>query len=331
MYYLGVDTSAYTTSLAVVDENLNLSWEQRRLVDVGKGETGLAQSAAFFQHIQALPEMIRQVPGAVWGSLAGIGVSMAPRPVTGSYMPVFTAGYAVAQAMASARGLALFKTTHQEGHIAAGAVSSGLFGLAEKVNGGAEKSFLAVHLSGGTTELLAVRGNFARGFKIDLLGGTSDLHAGQFVDRIGVSLGLSFPAGKELEVLARQASPEAESLLPSSVQGLTVSFSGVETAARRLKERGTKDADIARAVEGCIARTVAKLLQTGAEQTGTSSVLIVGGVSANMYIRNEIKKRLKKGISLYWAEPDWSRDNSIGVACLTRFGAQASGRGLAGE
>lgn len=320
MHYLGIDTSAYTTSLAVVDEELKLIWEQRRLVNVGEGETGLAQSAAFFQHIQAFPELIKRIPEEIWGNLAGIGVSMAPRPVAGSYMPVFTAGYAVAQAMASARGLELFTTTHQEGHIAAGMVSARLLDWSDAVNVRKEKEFLAVHLSGGTTELLKVRGSFTDGFNIDLLGGTTDLHAGQFVDRVGVSLGLDFPAGKQLEILARQSSPGAESLLPSSVQGLKVSFSGVETAARRLKERGTSDADLARAVEGCIARTVAKLLQTGVEQTGISSVLIVGGVSANMYIRSEIKRRLKERMSLYWAEPDWSRDNSIGVACLTRLG-----------
>ncbi len=321
MYYLGIDTSAYTTSLAVVDENLNLVWDKRQLVNVEEGETGLAQSAAFFQHVQALPVLVSEIPEWVWQDLQGVGVSMCPRPVEGSYMPVFTAGYAVAQSIASARRIPLFKTTHQEGHITAGVLSSV---LGKNLSITAEQNFLTVHLSGGTTELLMVQGSLKAGYKIQLLGGTTDLHAGQFVDRIGVRLGLGFPAGKELEILAQAASSGAESLLPSAVKGMEVSFSGVETAARRLIEKGMERADIARAVEGCIVRTVAKLLQRGAEMTDVKTVLIVGGVSANMYIRNELEKRLSGRVRLYWAKPDWSRDNSIGVAGLTT--AALSGR-----
>ncbi|WP_206812762.1 tRNA (adenosine(37)-N6)-threonylcarbamoyltransferase complex transferase subunit TsaD [Paradesulfitobacterium ferrireducens] len=319
MNYLGIDTSVYTTSLAIVDES-GLIWEARRVLDVAQGETGLAQSAAFFQHVRNLPLLVREVPPALWKELGGVGVSLKPRPQEGSYMPVFTAGYAVAAAIASARGLALFETTHQEGHTAAGLYSSGLSKeLSNKI--------LAVHLSGGTTELLLVEREKPGSLKIEILGGTTDLHAGQFVDRVGVLLGLPFPAGPALEKLARHAGPGAETMLPSSVQGFQVSFSGVETAARRLLEQGTAPEDVARAVEGCVARTISKLILTGMEHTGLGQVLVVGGVAANRFVRAEIERRLSKYAKLrshrnrprlYWAEPNWSRDNAIGVAFLTR-------------
>ena len=308
MFFLGVDTSAYTTSLAVV-AGAEVIWEKRQVLAVPAGATGLAQSAAFFQHVQNLPRMIAQIPGEIWERLAGVGVSAAPRPVKGSYMPVFTAGVAVAQAIASARRVPMLSTSHQEGHIASGLVSAG---------GPTREKFLAVHVSGGTTELLAVSKVAPGRLQIRLLGGTTDLHAGQFVDRVGVRLGLSFPAGKELEGLARGASPGAESLLPSAVRGLTVSFSGVESAAQRLLDRGIPAADVARAVEGCIARSLVKLVERGLAQEELEEVLIVGGVSANQFIRQAMARRLKHQACLYWAEPDWSRDNALGVAYLTK-------------
>jgi N6-L-threonylcarbamoyladenine synthase len=275
--------------------------------------TGLAQSAAFFQHMQNLPELTEALPQAYLSHLASVGVSVAPRPVEGSYMPVFTAGIAAARILAAAKGIPLFRTTHQEGHIAAA-----LRGNEHLI----QEPFLAVHLSGGTTELLHVRARSPGYLRIELLGGTTDLHAGQFVDRVGVRLGLAFPTGKYLEQLALSGSAEAGSWLPSSVQGLRISFSGVETAAVRLLEQGKAQADVARAVEGCIARTLSKWLSAGMRETGRRKILLAGGVAANRFIRQEIERRMQKSergnMALYWAKPEWCGDNAVGVALLTR-------------
>ncbi len=306
--YLGIDTSAYTTSLAIVNNRADLVWEIRKVLEVPQGERGLAQSAALFQHVQNLPRLVSKIPRELWESVSGIGVSVAPRPVEGSYMPVFTPGYGVAASLASGLRIPLLQTSHQEGHLAAGIISSQL----------PERShFLAVHISGGTTELLEVRQSEPGKLSIEILGGTTDLHAGQFIDRIGVRLGLPFPAGKSLEELAKQAKPEAASWLPSAVKGFEVSFSGVETAAQRLIDQDKDPSDVARAVEGCVARTVAKLLQAGIDKTGLTQVLIVGGVASNRFIRAELEKRVLKKPEFFWAQPDWSRDNAIGVAILT--------------
>lgn len=307
--YLGIDTSAYTTSLAIVNQRAELVWEIRQVLDVEQGERGLAQSAALFQHVQNLPRLIAKVPPELWESISGIGVSVAPRSVEGSYMPVFTPGYGIAASLASALRVPLVQTSHQEGHLAAGIISSRLVDRSR---------FLAVHISGGTTELVEVWSKEPGKLDTKLWGGTTDLHAGQFVDRVGVRLGLAFPAGKSLEELARNSSAEdAASWLPSAVRGFEVSFSGVETAAQRLVGQGKEPADIARAVEGCVARTIAKLIRAGIEQTGITQILIVGGVASNQFIRLELKKRLAKEANLFWAQTDWSRDNAIGVAILT--------------
>lgn len=307
--YLGFDTSAYTSSAAVVDDSKQLIWESRRLLEVPLGDKGLAQSEALFKHIQTLPEIIAELPTDIWQQIKGIGVSTTPRPVEGSYMPVFTAGTAIASSLTSALNVPLVRTSHQEGHLTAGLESAGDFDQTE---------FLAVHLSGGTTEILHVCRQKPGRFDIKIIGGTTDLHAGQFIDRVGTRLGLPFPAGKDLERLALKASPGSASLLPSSVKGSEMSFSGVESAVQRLIDDKKKPADLARAVEGCIVRTLTKVLEKAVSETGINNVLMVGGVAANRYIRSELEKKMRNLAQFFWAKTEWSSDNSIGVAFITR-------------
>jgi len=309
MLFLGIDTSAYTSSVAVVNDDKQLIMEKRRLLDVALGDRGLAQSEALFKHLQVLPELLNSIPRGLWQQIKGIGVSTAPRPVEGSYMPVFTAGGSIASSLAGALGIELVSTTHQEGHIAAGLGSTEGVPAAE---------FLAVHLSGGTTEILQVRKSSPGRFDLKILGESTDLHAGQFVDRVGVSLGLPFPAGKELEKLALSAAPGAASLLPSFVKGYEISFSGVESAVQRLIQAKKRPADLARAVEGCIVRTLFKVLERAIEETGLRHILVVGGVASNKYIRTELEKKIESKGRLFWAKTEWSSDNSIGVALLAR-------------
>lgn len=312
--YLGIDTSAYTCSLALIDDNEKLIWEKRELLNVPKGDRGMAQSEALFQHIQTLPKLVEAIPAQYWKMIKAAGVSISPRPVKGSYMPVFIAGQSAAAMLGSSLQIPVYHTTHQEGHIAAGIHTAG---------GPQNTRFLAVHLSGGTTELLAVDLVELGRYQVIILGGTTDLHAGQFIDRVGVRLGLSFPAGKELEKLALRSSPGSASLLPSSVKGYELSFSGVESAAQRLIQTEKKPADIARAVEGCVSRTIVKVLEKALAETDLPEVLFVGGVSSNKFIRSDIEKRLAKRADFYWADPKLSTDNAVGIAIITREKALA--------
>ncbi|MDR1961141.1 MAG: O-sialoglycoprotein endopeptidase [Gracilibacteraceae bacterium] len=305
MLFLGIDTSAYTTSAALTDGEGRPLWDERLLLPVKPGERGLRQSEAYFCHGRNLPLLWRNLPPDKWKRIAAVGVSTKPRPAPGSYMPVFVAGYGAAAAIAAALGTPLKETSHQEGHLAAGLYAGGAPALTE---------FLAVHLSGGTTELLRVRRRAAGEFETEIIGRAEDLHAGQFVDRVGVALGLPFPAGAALERLARTAAPEAAALIPAAVRGCDVSFSGPESAARRLLQAGRPPADVALAVEGCIARTLAKMLRRALDGE-KKDVLFVGGVASNMYLREELKRRLPEAV-LHWTPPELSRDNAVGVAVI---------------
>lgn len=197
--FLGIDTSCYTTSCALVDESGALLGEERKLLTVKPGRRGLQQSEMVFQHTRALPQLIEQLPAQY--TLCGIGVSAFPRREENSYMPAFLVGRGLAQSMAHMMQVPLYEFSHQENHILAACREMGHI-----IN----EPFYSLHVSGGTTELMYCVPNSKGLFHTELAAGSIDLHGGQFVDRMGVALGLPFPAGPHLERAARELFPDAK-------------------------------------------------------------------------------------------------------------------------
>lgn len=305
--YLGIDTSCYTTSCALMSEEGELLAEARKILEVKPGRRGLQQSEMVFQHTRNLPNLMEEVLATEGYELAGIAVSGYPRALEGSYMPAFLAGTGVARCLAAAKQVPLAILSHQENHLEAGIWSAG---------GPTAERFLALHASGGTTDLLLVERQGIK-YKIEQVGGSIDLHAGQFIDRIGVALGLQFPTGPALEKLAATASDFEE--LPISVRKLEVSLSGPATAAQRKLEAGVDGARLALGVEYCLAETFARLFRKAAEQYKIKDVLLVGGVGCNTYIRQHLENRLgQKHIKLWVPEGKFSCDNASGCASYAR-------------
>ncbi len=304
--YLGLDTSCYTTSVAVLAEDGGLLGEARRILSVKPGRCGLQQSEMVFQHTRNLPELVESVLQGKAYELAAIGVSGYPRPLENSYMPAFLAGLSVARSLAALTGAKLEIISHQENHLEAGVWSA---------CGPWAQRFLLLHASGGTTDLLLAERQDNGRCLITQVGGSIDLHAGQFVDRVGVALGLQFPAGAALERLAADAEARAE--LPVSVRKLTVSLSGPCTAALRALERGTDGAALALGVEYALGETFARLLRNGAAAYDVQDALLVGGVDSNQYIRQHVEAKLaKRGVRLWVPEGRFSCDNAAGCAAL---------------
>jgi len=303
---LGIDTSCYTTSMAAVDMEGQLIADVRSLLPVEEGARGVSQSQAFFSHVSQISYILQEVYAKVdKKSIKGVCASTRPRPLPGSYMPVFRVGENIGRIIADTLSLPFAATSHQEGHLAAALWSC---------DASLDERFLAVHLSGGTSEILQGEKKNG-GFAIDILGG-SDLAAGQFVDRVGVSLGLPFPAGSHLEKLAASATETIK--LPVSVRGCEISFSGPESAASRLITKGVEPAALAAAVFDNITNALALAIREAAKNSGLHQVLLGGGVAANGYIRRELPQKLEGIAEVYFAAANYAGDNAVGTALLGR-------------
>ncbi|MDY4181396.1 MAG: DNA-binding protein [Pseudoflavonifractor sp.] len=308
---LGLDTSNYTTSAAVFDgtEGVNAG----RLLEVPQGALGLRQSDALFQHVKRLPELFDRLREAdCLGNIRAVAASTRPRAVEGSYMPCFLAGEGQGRALADVLGVPFFAVSHQQGHIAAAAWSAGRMDLLDR-------PFLAWHLSGGTTELLKVTPDGVN-VRAEKIGGTSDISAGQLIDRTGVRLGLAFPAGKALDILA--AASQSRDKFTVKLNNLTFSLSGMENKAAAMAERGEEPADIARFVLNTVSDVVRRCTAAALEQYPGVPVLCSGGVASNRRLREV----MGSAFCAVFAEPCYSTDNAMGVAILASRLLEAEGQ-----
>lgn len=299
--FLGLDTSNYTTSVAVFDglEGVNLG----KLLSVPEGALGLRQSDALFQHVKCLPELFHALQEHhCLGKICAIAASTQPRAVEGSYMPCFLAGEGQGRVLADILHVPFYAVSHQQGHLAAAAWSAGRMDLLDQ-------PFLAWHLSGGTTELLHVSPDGVN-LKVEKLGGTSDISAGQLIDRTGVLLGLAFPAGKALDALAMESSREERFAV--KLNDLTFSLSGMENKSKEMAERGEKKANIAHFVLNTVSDVVRRATLAAQKRYPELPVLCSGGVASNTRLRQV----LTQSCGAVFAEPCFSTDNAMGVAIL---------------
>ena len=309
---LGFDTSNYTTSAALFGGGT--AENRGKLLTVPEGALGLRQSDALFQHVKRLHLMAEQLRAdGVMGKIAAVGASTRPREAEGSYMPCFLVGEGEGRALAAAVGVPFYPCSHQQGHVAAAAWSAGREDLLDRPH-------LAWHLSGGTTELLRVEpeGHTVRS---QVVGGTSDIAAGQLIDRAGVLLGLPFPAGKALDALYPQA--EKELSFRVKLNGLTFSLSGMENKVKELAERGEAPAAIARFTIDTIMDVLIRATGEARKRWPGLPVLCSGGVASNRQIRTA----LERACGAVFAQPQYAADNALGVAILAH---RALERGVAG-
>ncbi len=303
--FLGLDTSNYTTSAALYDSETRTVLQNKRLLAVKDGALGLRQSDAVFSHVKQLGEIVEELATQAGKplELSGVGVSTKPRDAEGSYMPCFLVGELVASTLASVNHLPLTRVSHQSGHIVAALFSSGQLDLVGR-------KFAAFHLSGGTTECLLVSPDRERIFSVELFARSLDLKAGQAVDRVGGMLGLSFPAGRQIEQLALQSKQRYR--VKPSFHGTDCSLSGIENQCRRMLDDGSASCDVARFCIDSILSVVEHMTAFIKETYGDLPIVYSGGVLSNFIIRSEITGKYGG----YFAEPQFSSDNAAGVAVL---------------
>lgn len=302
---LAVDTSCYTTSMiAIACDTGQILFELNKNLAVKPGERGLRQSEGFFQHVHQLTASFEALSQSVdVKNIRAIAVSSRPRPLESSYMPVFHAGLLFCTNIANALGVPLGTYSHQEGHLMAAIRTSGLEVCPEW--------FYGLHLSGGTTEILKVK-TIDDGFEETLIGGTLDLNFGQLIDRIGVKLGLPFPCGKEMDTLAKLENHE-DAFKMKLKTDLTFNLSGLENKYMQLMESHSASyvcTHIFNTIAGILTQLIKPL-------PSDSPIILSGGVASNTLICSLLKRKLNDK-TLYFAQPQYARDNALGIAELYR-------------
>ena len=306
MSVIGIDTSNYTTSIAYFDGETGENCS--RLLPVKPGELGLRQSDAVFAHTKSLPELSgRLFSNSEVGKITAVGVSTRPRAVEGSYMPCFMVGYSHAKLLSDALGVPLIEVSHQQGHVAASLWSAGHLELMDEPH-------LAWHLSGGTTELLLVEPE-GLNVKCTKIGGTTDISAGQLIDRTGVMLDLPFPAGKHIDALSKEAT--MKETFKVKCPGMEFSLSGVQNKVQQFHQKNGVPAETAAFALRCVAGAVFQATKNALKEYPGLKVVFSGGVASNSMLREVIAP-----LNPIFCAPQYSTDNAMGVAVLAYRNSQ---------
>ena len=307
MSVIGIDTSNYTTSIAFFDgiggENCS------RLLPVKQGELGLRQSDAVFAHIKSLPELSGRLFSHVRKEdITAIGVSTRPRAVDGSYMPCFMVGCSHAKMLSDAFGVPLVEVSHQQGHVAASLWSAGHLELMDAPH-------LAWHLSGGTTELLLVEPE-GKNVRCTKIGGTTDISAGQLIDRTAQMLQLSFPGGKHIDALSKEAA--MKETFKVKCANMEFSLSGVQNKVQQFHAVHGEPAETAAYALRCVAKAVYRASEQALKAYPGLQIVFSGGVASNSMLREVVKP-----LNPIFSQPEFSTDNAMGVAVLAHRAAEA--------
>ncbi len=305
--FLGIDTSNYTTSVALYNEDGTV-FQQKQLLPVKSGERGLRQSDAVFHHTKAYPQLLKALLKNATEAPSAIGVSCTPTTEEGSYMPCFLVGESLAEALAETLNVPLFKFSHQQGHVAAALYSSNKLELLNE-------KFIAFHVSGGTTDAVLCE-NAVGALKITPISSSNDLKAGQAVDRIGVKMGFNFPCGKELEKTALKSAKNYSNKI--KLYNGDCSLSGLENKCLKMLEDGEAPEDVAKFLFCYIADSLSAMVNHIFEKYGELPLVFAGGVMSNTIIRDIISTRF----SANFAAPEFSCDNAAGIAVLAKINFQ---------
>lgn len=300
MNVIGIDTSNYTTSIAWYNGTSGVNCS--KLLPVKQGELGLRQSDAVFAHIKGLPELSGRLFSDIRPeNVCAVGVSTRPRAVEGSYMPCFMVGYSHAKLLSDVFQVPLIQVSHQQGHVAASLWSAGRLDLMDTPH-------LAWHLSGGTTELLLVEPE-GKNVVCTKIGGTTDISAGQLIDRTGQILGLPFPSGKSLDELSRHAG--GKEVFRVKCDGSYFSLSGVQNKVQQFYEKNPSPEETAAYALRCVSGAVYKATEQALNRFPGLEVVFSGGVASNSMLR-----QVMEPLSPIFAQLQYSTDNAMGVAVL---------------
>lgn len=306
-YILGIDTSAYTTSIAAIDSQTEqVIFNTRKILAVPLGQKGLRQQDAVFQHLKNLPELFQEI-GFDLNNVGTVSVSSRPRNVEGSYMPVFTVGQNFGRVIAKTLNCDYVEYSHQENHIAASMIEH------YKI---IHNNILAIHISGGTTEFL-IADKSSSGYKANIIGGSNDITFGQLIDRIGTIMKFQFPCGFHMEKFI-QDNPHIENIKIPRISGNEyINLSGMENHYTNLYNSNKYEKQtIIYSIFIYTAECIINIIKNLKIEHEFNTIIISGGVASNSTIRKIVLEKLKNQYEVIFPSIENSSDNAIGIAFM---------------
>lgn len=318
VYILGIETSCDETGLAIFDSEKGLlAHHVFSQTDLHAPYGGVIPELASRDHVQKLLPLLDQTLKTAQLSIQDLDA------IAYTAGPGLIGALWVGAAMAHGLGLALHKPIvpvhHLEGHLLAP-----LFETPTPT-----PPFLALLVSGGHTQLMAVE---AIG-QYELLGESIDDAAGEAFDKTAKLLGLPYPGGAALAKLALQGKPsEYQFTLPMVKQGgLDFSFSGLKTQVKNAWQNSAKTdtdkANIAYAFQECIVKTLVLKCKRALAQTGLTELVVAGGVSANVRLREALFEMAQKNkVRVFFPKLEFCTDNGAMIALAGYYRYQAGVR-----
>jgi N6-L-threonylcarbamoyladenine synthase len=316
MPILALETSCDETAVAIYDGARGLlAHRLHSQVDLHARYGGVVPELASRDHVARVAPLVRETldaAGLKFSDLDGVAYTAGPGLI-GALM----VGAAVAAGIASAHGLPLIPVHHMEGHL-----------LAPMLETPAPQfPFTALLVSGGHTMLIAVEGIG----RYELLGESLDDAVGEAFDKTAKLLGLPYPGGPHLARLAERGVPGVFKFPRPMTDrpGLDFSFSGLKTAVLVAMPRAEGEqgrADLARGFEEAVTDTLAIKCQRALEQTGHRTLIVAGGVGANLRLRAKLRALAdQQGFALFFPRAEFCTDNAAMIACAG-WARRAEGR-----
>lgn len=310
VHILAIESSCDETAAAVVKNGrevlTNVVYSQ---IDIHKVYGGVVPELASRNHIPKLPEVVDQAVPEGFENIDAIAVTAGP-----GLLGALLTGVSYAKALSFALKKPLIAVNHIEGHISANYIS--YLNL--------EPPFVCLVVSGGHTQIVLVRDYCS----YELFGQTRDDAAGEAIDKVARVLGLSYPGGPNLELLAEEGNKKAYKM-PRCFRGeshLDFSFSGPKTAVINLlhgieqRKESFSRSDIAASFQNSVVGMLAENTFEAARRAGISKIALAGGVSANGTLRNEFIRRGKKeNIEIFLPELRYCTDNAAMIASAAYY------------
>ncbi|MEB3752776.1 tRNA (adenosine(37)-N6)-threonylcarbamoyltransferase complex transferase subunit TsaD [Acinetobacter sp. MD2(2019)] len=304
MIVLGLETSCDETGLALYDSEQGILGQVLySQIQLHAEYGGVVPELASRDHVRKLIPLINELlqhSGVTKQQIDAIAYTRGP-----GLMGALMTGALFGRTLAFALNKPAIGVHHMEGHMLAPLLSKTP----------PEFPFVALLVSGGHTQLMAAYGIG----QYELLGESIDDAAGEAFDKVAKMMGLPYPGGPNIAKLALQGDMNAfEFPRPMLHQGLDFSFSGLKTAVSvQLKKLNgeNRDADIAASFQEAIVDTLVKKSVKALKQTGLKRLVIAGGVSANLRLRESLEHKLAKiKAEVFYAEPALCTDNGAMIA-----------------